>query len=865
MVSNITKVISLSVFMLLCLSILAPSEGKAVSEGDSIFENLGPKVEYVNVIKGKMVSSQGTNYYVSLLQGEPAKLAVIDYNTKKVIDLRELEGAKAAWSIESTPTGIVYIGTTPNEHVYKYDINTRELVDLGKATTNSDTVIWDLAYDEKGDRLFGVTSYGGRVFYYNQNQGFTDLGPVMSGRQYARSVVYDSNENTLYIGVGSPAALVKWDLTTNEKEDILEYDRSSSSVYDLNLVDGQLFAKMEGTNEILHYDLETDKPVHRFDANSRGVSEKKPNEPVVFYSHNGSLYEYNYEDKINKKIQSDLYGSSAVSLDILPGEQKIVGLAGNLGRFYEYNYSQNRFSIKLLDLPPQFVELFKIGSSSSGDIYSSGFISGHLSRYNPITATNEIFSGLGQVESVAEQNERLYFGTYPDANVFEYNPNAGWSKNSNPVKLLSLSEDGQTRPSVIVSDKKNNRLFIGTVPKRGEKSGLIVIYDVKKKEKVAQFTLKEGQRVVSATYDEQNNILYAGTSVYDGSGVKTEDGANIFKIDLNKETLEPEEVTVLSGYHNMVSALRWTPDGKIYGILDNKFIVYNPSDDKASETVEIYPIIPENVLGMGRNESLLEGEDGYLYGTVQNTLFKVNLENYRINIFRQGDVNTLVKDNKGYFYFNSGANLWRVKQSSLTSDKAITPTQLYLPHVTVTESPFPIARVYTKRPVMLYQKQGNRMVPVKTLGAKQAFRVYGVEGSYYHTGGGYYVFHENSKTTPYIGRVATSIPTPIYKPDGELFRLMMPGEEIRVYNYDEEKYDVGSMYTVQKSTEVTYYTGSLTLLEETPLYKYGEEEPVLTLSAGEEYFISGTDGNKMDIGNGYYIEYDKNIMKYNKS
>ncbi|PGT82180.1 hypothetical protein [Bacillus sp. AFS040349] len=863
--SIMKKVLSVSVIVLLCISFLTPLKSSAATEGDSIFENLGPKVEYVNVIKGKMVSSQGINYYVSLLQGEPAKLAVIDYNTKKVVDLRELEGAKAAWSIESTSTGIVYIGTTPNEHVYKYNINTRELTDLGKATTNSDTVIWDMAYDEQGDRLFGVTSYGGRVFYYNQNQGFKDLGTVLSGRQYARSVEYDQSENTLYIGVGSPAALIKWNLTTNEKVNLLDYDRTSSSVYDLNLVDGQLFAKMEETNEILHFDLETDEMVHRFDANSRGVSGQTPNEPIVFYSNDGSLYQYNYETKTSEKIQSNLYGSSAVSLDILPGVQKVVGLAGNGGRFYEYQYNQNRFSIMMLDLPPQFVELFKIGSSSTGDIFSSGFISGHLSRYNPQTTTNEIFSGLGQVESVAEQSGKIYFGTYPSANIYEYNPNANWVKNSNPAKLLSLSEVGQTRPSVMVSDEKNNRLFIGSVPKRGEKSGLMTIYDVSKKKMIEQFTLKEGQRVISATYDEENNILYAGTSVYDGSGAKTEDGANIFKIDLNQETYEPVEVTALKGYHNMVSALKWSSDGKIYGILDNKFIVYTPSEEPDSEQVDIYPIIPESVLGMGRNESLLDGEDGYLYGTVHNTLFKVNLENYRINIFRQGDVNTLVSDHKGYFYFNSGANLWRVKKSSLTSDKAIVPTKILLPHVTVTESEFPIARVYTKRPVVLYQKQGNRMVPVKTLGAKQAFRVYGVEGSYYHTGGGYYVFHEDSKTTPYIGRVATSVPTPILKPDGELFRMMMPGEEIRVYNYDEENYDVGSMYTIAKSTEVTYYTGSLTLLEETPLYKYGEDEPVLTLSAGEEYFISGTDGNKLDIGNGYYILYDKNIMKYSKS
>lgn len=140
----------------------------------------------------------------------------------------------------------------------------------------------------------------------------------MQGRQYARSVVYDEAEDTLYVGVGSPAALIKWNLITNEKTNLLEdYTKSSSSVYDLDIVDGQLFAKMEGTNEILHYDLETDEMVNQFKADSRGVSQKKANATTVFYSLKGSLYEYNYVSKSSKEIQSDLNGSSAVSLDII--------------------------------------------------------------------------------------------------------------------------------------------------------------------------------------------------------------------------------------------------------------------------------------------------------------------------------------------------------------------------------------------------------------------------------------------------------------------------------------------------------------------------------------------------------------------
>ncbi|MGG3798917.1 hypothetical protein [Metabacillus fastidiosus] len=834
----------------------------AANNEDAPFENLGPKVEYLNVINGKLVSFQGANYYVALLQGEPAKVAVMDYETKKLIDLKELEGAKEPWAIEAAPDGIVWIGTNPNAHLYKYDLKTKQLTDVGKAK-DKEGAIWDLAYDLENKRLFGGTSYHGTLFAYSEHGSFRDFGSVLKGKQTTRSIAYNAAENTVYVGMGSPAALIKWNLTTYEQMDLLEgYSKSSGSVYDLNLVDGQLFVKMEGTNEIIHYDVKTDEAVNTFKANSRGVSDKIPDETAVFYSEGGSLYKYNYMTRSSEKIDSNLYGSAAVSLDILPGKNKVVGLVGNSGRFYEYDYKRNQFSLSTLDLPSQFVGIFRIGSSSTGDIYSSGFISGSLSKFNPSTSSNEIFNRIGQVEGFAEQNGKMYFGTYPNADIYEYDPKSRWSSGSNPYKLLSLSDGGQSRPSVMISDEENQRLFIGTVPKRGEHSGLLTIYDINKREEIESLELKEGQSVVSATYDKQNNLLYAGTSVYDGTGKKTEESASVFKIDLNVSPYNVEEIVVSRGYNEMVSALRWHPDGQIFGIADNKFLAYYPETGK----IDIYPIIPESVSGMGKNESLINGNDGYLYGSAQKNLFRVDLDSFDIKVFRRGDVDTLVRDQDGYLYFNSGANLWRVHSEKLTNGIAINPDQLQIPHVTVTESPFPIARVYTKKPVVLYQKMADgRMVPYDTLGVKQAFQVYGVEGQYYHTGGGYYIYHESSKLSPYIGRLFVLEPFPMLTPNGQLHRYIQPGEEIRVYDYDEEKYDVGNGFTIAKDVLVTYYTGSVILLENTPFYKHGETEPAGELPEGGQYFITKADGDKLDIGDGYYILYDKSTLKYSKS
>lgn len=105
------RLIFASCFIIFLLPMIGQAE-------EAPIENLGPQVEYVNAIKGKAgVNQYGEPVYYALLQGEPAKLAVIDLNTKQITDMKELKGAKAAWSIEIGPDRTVWVGTTPNEHV----------------------------------------------------------------------------------------------------------------------------------------------------------------------------------------------------------------------------------------------------------------------------------------------------------------------------------------------------------------------------------------------------------------------------------------------------------------------------------------------------------------------------------------------------------------------------------------------------------------------------------------------------------------------------------------------------------------------------------------------------------------------------
>ncbi|MBS4195741.1 WD40 repeat domain-containing protein [Lederbergia citri] len=837
-----------------------------VSAKDAPFENLGPQVEYLNVINGKAgVNKDGRPLYFALLQGEPAKLAVIDIWNNQIIDIKDLGKANAAWAIEIGEDGLVWIGTTPDEHLYTYNMNSQVLTDLGKVSTPSNTVIWDLAYDSKNKRVFGVTSYGGSIFSYNEKEGFVDFGQVMKGRQFARSVAFDQVNNVLYIGVGSPAALIKWDLKTNVKENILPLEYSQmSSIHHLEVVDGRLFIKFEGKPLILQYEINSNKYVQTIEADSIGVSPKIKDENSIFYSNKGSLYKYNYLSNHSEKINSDLYGSSAVSLDLIPsssGKDMLVGLAGNKGRFYSFDIQNKKFSMRMLELPPQAVEIYKIGNGPNGSIFSSGFISGSLSIYDPLTKERYTNTGIGQMEAATFANDQAFIGVYPSSKIFQFNPNQPWLMGQNPKQLFSLDHLNQDRPLAMTADEESNRLFVGTYPMRGSNSGYVSIYDLKNNKVIYNKEISPSQSIFSLAYLPENKTLYVGTSVYNGQGIKSESGAKLIALKVDDLEKKPVEIDLPVDYSLMVSALAITKDNRVWGIIDNKIFVYNP-ETKASI---VTPVTSTPVKGMTKNESLLVGKDGYLYGTIQGTFFSVNPFTMKISIYRTNDVYNLAKDLQDDLYFNSGSNLWKIHINALSDEDIIDPLKIELPYITTDDSLIPVARAYAKQPLVLYKKTNGAMIPYQTLRAKGFYRVYGTEGRYYHTGGGYYIYHEGHKVATYIGRVVSSVAVPMYKPDGSLYKMVEPGAELRVYNYDENEYDVGGGYTIQKDQNVTYYVGTAKVLKETWMYQYGEEEPVFKVNPGETYTVFHANDNIMDIGNGYYLKFKKEVFDYRKN
>lgn len=171
----------------------------------------------------------------------------------------------------------------------------------------------------------------------------------------------------------------------------------------------------------------------------------------------------------------------------------------------------------------------------------------------------------------------------------------------------------------------------------------------------------------------------------------------------------------------------------------------------------------------------------------------------------------------------------------------------------------PVAKLVPRRNVAMYTPDGR---PYNTLQKDVHYRVYGVKGSYYDVGGGYLVKGDSGKVGIYIGRVYikdTNIP--LYGPDHKIKRYLKRGETVRVYSYDNRSYDVGGGYYIKKGSGRTYYLGTASLKQNTILYdKSGKA--VRTLKKNESYRVYKIDSSKLDLGGGYYINYDKKMISY---
>ncbi|PYI56550.1 Ig-like domain-containing protein [Paenibacillus flagellatus] len=665
----------------------------AVSPLPGTVTNLGPQSTALTIMTGAYGKDKdGRDVMYTVVQGDPARLVVTDVATKQIRSEYPLVAADggnstAAWAITVASDNKAYAGSTPNGTLFQYDPERESVRAIGKPVA-SDTVIWTLVPGPDG-KVYGGTGYSQSLIEYDPALDRTRVlasFKTSSKEQHIRSLAYDPDRNAIYVGGADVAKLYRYDLTTGAKTPLtIPEFAGKTSVYDLRYTAGKLFVRADPGPVMFVYDPATQTwPVKNETAyNARGFSPVSPDNRVfyTFYEtmpdgrQQWSLYAYDVATGAYGSLGVDVKGAGVafgyVRLNDpdFPGVT-LTGLAGNGGRAFYYNLETGRLDTPELDLPPQFVELYNIGKSSDGKMLSSGFISGGgLGLYDPLTGTTERKPSLGQVEGFGSLNGNMYFGVYPRATIFEYDPSKPWNRTdpsapNNPLRLGQLGDE-QDRPLSMVGVEETNKLYIGTYPIAGKTGGALSIYDATAKTFTVRRNIVPDHSINSLLY--KDGKLYMGTGDMSAGG----GGGKIAVYDTATGTVERELVPAPG--KKAVTSLIWGPDGNIWGMALGVLFVYDPAADRIVYRDDKFPAADY----AHTNPGLMVGKDGNVYGSIflgyvadktyTSKMFVVDAATKQMTIIAEGNVEKLTMDDFGHFYFKYGSELMRYSDPKLVT------------------------------------------------------------------------------------------------------------------------------------------------------------------------------------------------------
>lgn len=646
--------------------------------------NLGVQVRKATLFRSSLGRhSDGRPVLYTVLMGAPAMLNVVDVATAKVLAEHPLPNTSGAWGVLVSPDGTVYLGAYNQGYVYRFFPETGEVKNLGYPLPTKDTVLYPMAATPDG-KIYGGSYPSGHAYEFDPATGaFRDLGDmtrVTARERWIRVTAHDPATNRLYFGIGNQAQLVEYDLATGKKRDLLpEKFKDITSVYDLNVEAGRLFARKESHNPYEYFVLDQESgdiiPVTNADTGeksetfinaSRGMSPKSPVANKLYYAAlDRHLYEYDLDTNSIRKLPANLRGPVTgygwVQLDDpnWPGHS-LVGTVGNGGSLFKYNLETGRAEVTPVEFTGQPVNIHDIEAGPDGRIYTGGYLAGNMGIFDPRTDTVQHMNGSGQTEGLVFIGNTLYMGVYPNARIYAFditrpwNPSAAWVDGEpgkqNPDLIFTLENNAdipgytnQDRPFAMAGAEDLGLLFVGTVPKNGMLGGALAIWDVKQRGKPdVHWNIVPEQSIVSLAY--KDGLLYGGTSVYGGMGVTpSAKSAEMFTWDV-KQRRKISSIVVHPD-KTAVSQLLIGPDGKLWGLAGGTVFIFDPATREVIHRSDEFP----GHAGRYRDGSLILGHDGFIYGTLQNQLFQIDPTTRKLTRLATG-AEKVAQDPQGRLY-----------------------------------------------------------------------------------------------------------------------------------------------------------------------------------------------------------------------
>ena len=230
------------------------------------------------------------------------------------------------------------------------------------------------------------------------------------------------------------------------------------------------------------------------------------------------------------------------------------------------NASQNGQKVQML-----------VADKAAGHAVGSHFICMQMFNADVEAKTCEsslrpVLGAFGQINCGVFVGRTFYFGSYTQARIGCLDIDASFVPGKNPVEVCRIGDD-QNRP--VMMDTDGRRVFIATLPEYGLLGGAVSILDTVTGAVETYRHIVPDQMPLSVFYHAASDCLVGTTAVYGDchTAVPTAKQAVVYVWDLATRQMRHSDVTPWASEGLSAEAL--TPDGRMIGILPDRYYVYD--------------------------------------------------------------------------------------------------------------------------------------------------------------------------------------------------------------------------------------------------------------------------------------------------
>jgi hypothetical protein len=571
-----------------------PSSGAPRIDGAATVRDLGPASEVTSTGVAEQI---GDLLWTATSGVSPVRVGGYDAATHLVTGQVSLPTGDGVWAMTHIGTDL-YIGTYTPGDLYRLDTTTGALTKVA----NLGSFIWSLAASPDG-KVFGGTYPDGAVREYDPATGqTTDLGPVVAGEQYVRSIAADAT--TVYAGVGSHAHLVAIDRATGTKTEILpEAYRAATFAATMALSGHTLAVSLSPLATVLVYDTadlghptavrpnDTDQYVTAItlagDAIYLGM---RPSGLIYRYSAAGGV------ESLGAPYDGAYVNRFVLDGDVLRAEltSAVVDLDLGTGTFTGYD-------LVAAGLPPTPELAMQMTATAEGTVLVSGKVGVQVHDVATGTSTRTFLTG--EAKTMTEVDGTVYLGVYTLARLYTMKPDG--------TALRQVGDVGneQTRPTDAHYDPGTGQLLVTTEADYGSLNGALARYSVDTGRLTVDRGIVPDQSIRSVT--SRAGVAYLGSETRNSLGTDPiVPNATVSAYDLRTGAVR-WQVTPVDGAQQVASLVAW--GDRLYGSTDTGVLF----------TLDARTGAPLGRAQVGTGQSVLTRAGDDLYGTDGRRVFRV--------------------------------------------------------------------------------------------------------------------------------------------------------------------------------------------------------------------------------------------------